>query len=67
MNLSKRRFKYLAFHPATFAFLVGLISFPILAAVIYLIDTMDAYRLGILAFTALSMGLLCMIAKEEAR
>jgi hypothetical protein len=67
MNLSKRRLKYWIGHPASLAVAVGLIVFLILAAVIFLINTLDAYRLGILALTAASMYLLSEIAEGEAR
>lgn len=61
MNFSKRRLKYTAFHPATFAFLVGILGIAAFSVFIYLIDTMDSHRLGILVLTALSMFLLCMV------
>lgn len=59
MNLSKRRFKYISGHPASFTFLVGILVIAAFSVLIYLIDTMDTYRLGILVFTGLSMVFLC--------
>jgi len=62
MNISKRRLKYMAFHPASFSCLVGILGILAFTVVIYLIDTMDSHRLGILVLTGLSMFFLCMAA-----
>lgn len=61
MNISKRRLKYISGHPASFSFLVGILGIAAFSALIYLIDTMDSHRLGILVLTGLSMFLLCMV------
>jgi len=61
MNFSQRRFKYLAFHPASFAMLVGMMGIVAFAVLIFLIDTMDSHRLGILVLTVLSIFLLAMV------
>jgi hypothetical protein len=59
MNISKRRLKYISGHPASFTFLVGILVITAFSVLIYLIDTTDTYRLGILVFTGLSMWFLC--------
>lgn len=61
MNFSQRRFKYLAFHPASFAMLVGMMGIVAFAVLIFLIETIDTYRLGILVLTVLSIFLLAMV------
>lgn len=61
MNFSQRRFKYLAPYPASFAMLVGIMGIVAFAVLIFLIDTMDSHRLGILALSVLSIFLLAMV------
>ncbi len=61
MYISKRRLKYMAFHPASFSFLVGILGIAAFSVLVYLIDTMDSHRLGILVLTGLSMFLLCVV------
>lgn len=62
MNFSQRRFKYWVFHPASLALLIGMMGIVAFAVLIFLIETIDSYRLGILVLTGLSIFLLTMVA-----
>jgi len=60
---SSRRLKYWTFHPASFSLLIGVVGIAAFTVIVYLIDTMDSHRLGILVLTCLSIILLCVIGE----
>lgn len=67
MNFSQRRFKYLALYPASFTMLVCMMGIVAFAVLIFLIETIDSYRLGILVLSVLSIFLLMAVGGHSLK